>query len=168
MLTHSPTEKDQIATGSASDSASCPAARSAAPLSNSENSVRGLWRVVYLVFAGLFFILALLGAALPGLPTTPFLLLTSFFLARSSTRIHQLLLNNRIFGPMLRHWQRHRTVEPRIKIRAALLVVLSMVFLVVFSSLTTKLLVPVVLLAAVGLLVIYRLPTHRCMDEPNK
>ncbi|NOY28703.1 MAG: DUF454 domain-containing protein [Planctomycetes bacterium] len=49
--------------------------------------------------------LGIIGIALPGLPTTPFLLLTSFFLARSWPRMHQRLLASKLFGPVLRPWK---------------------------------------------------------------
>jgi uncharacterized membrane protein YbaN (DUF454 family) len=77
--------------------------------------VRGPARLVYLLLAGVLFVLAVLGALLPLLPTTPFLLLTSYFLVRSSPSLNQRLLNSRTFGPLLRDWQRHRAVRPHVK-----------------------------------------------------
>lgn len=49
--------------------------------------------------------LGFLGAFLPLLPTTPFLLLAAFFLSRSSPTLHRWLLQNRLFGPVLQRWQ---------------------------------------------------------------
>src|SRR5688572_19661559 len=46
--------------------------------------VHGWRKVVYLLLAGLSLSLGLLGVLLPGLPTTPFVLLGSYFLVRSS------------------------------------------------------------------------------------
>ncbi len=77
--------------------------------------VRGPARLLYLLLAGFFFVLAVLGALLPVLPTTPFLLLTSYFLVRSSPSLNEKLLASRTFGPLLRDWQRHRAVRPHIK-----------------------------------------------------
>lgn len=45
--------------------------------------------------------LGLMGIVTPGLPTTPFILLTAALFAKSSPRLHQKLLNNKITGPYL-------------------------------------------------------------------
>lgn len=78
----------------------------------------GWLRVLHLTLAAVWFSLAVLGAILPGLPCTCFLLLTSYSLCRSSDRLHQRLLNSRLFGPMLRHWREHRAVRPGVKAKA--------------------------------------------------
>ncbi|MEN0110828.1 MAG: YbaN family protein [Planctomycetota bacterium] len=79
---------------------------------------RGWRRVVHLTLAGVWFTLAVLGAILPGLPCTCFLLLCSYSLCRSSRRLHERLLASRWFGPTLRHWRAHRGVRPGVKTRA--------------------------------------------------
>ena len=46
--------------------------------------------------------LGLLGIVTPGLPTTPFILLTGVLFAKSSPRLHQKLLDHKITGPSIR------------------------------------------------------------------
>src|SRR5262245_11916648 len=73
---------------------------------------------------GLLFVgLAALGAVLPILPTTPFLILASACFVRSSPRLNAWLLHTRLFGPMLRDWQHHRRVSRRVKHLAIALIV---------------------------------------------
>ncbi len=69
--------------------------------------------------------LALIGAFLPVLPTTPFLILAAACFVRSSPRFHQRLLANRTFGPYLSQWQRDHTVPPDAKRKAYAMVLLS-------------------------------------------
>ena len=65
---------------------------------------------------GVFFVgLGVLGVALPVLPTTPFLLVAAACFAKSSPELHQKLLNNRIFGPLIRDWQEHRAIPKKAK-----------------------------------------------------
>jgi uncharacterized membrane protein YbaN (DUF454 family) len=60
-------------------------------------------------------LLGAIGVVVPGLPTTPFVLLAAACFVRASPRAHGWLLKNRTFGPMLREWERHRSVSRRVK-----------------------------------------------------
>ncbi len=62
--------------------------------------------------------LGVIGIVLPGLPTTPFVLLAAFAAARGSPRLHTWLRAHRVFGPMIIDWQREGAVSLRAK-RAA-------------------------------------------------
>jgi len=78
------------------------------------NSSRPI-RVVFLGM-GIFFVgLGFLGAFLPLLPTTPFIILAAACFARSSPRFYHWLIDHRIFGPTLREWRQHRTLSRKTK-----------------------------------------------------
>jgi uncharacterized membrane protein YbaN (DUF454 family) len=71
---------------------------------------------VLLIGAGFLFVaLAALGAVLPVLPTTPFLLLAAACFARSSPRFYDWLLRNKLFGPLIREWRATRSIPLRAK-----------------------------------------------------
>ncbi|WP_456633040.1 YbaN family protein [Bradyrhizobium sp. USDA 10063] len=75
-------------------------------------------RRVYLVL-GLFFIaIGFVGAFLPLLPTTPFLILATTCFARSSPRLENWLLSHPRFGPALRAWREHGAIPSRAKLLA--------------------------------------------------
>jgi uncharacterized membrane protein YbaN (DUF454 family) len=67
--------------------------------------------------------LAYLGAILPGLPTTPWVLLASYCFARSSPRLERWLKRSPVFGRLLRDWDEHRGVRRPVKVFAVCLVV---------------------------------------------
>lgn len=69
--------------------------------------------------------LALAGAVLPVLPTTPFLLLAAACFVRSSPGLHRHLLEHRRLGPYLRQWELDRSVPRQAKRRAYAVVVLT-------------------------------------------
>jgi len=117
------------------------------------------WRKYLSIFAaGICLMLAALGAVLPGLPTTPFLLLASYLLIRSSPRLHQKLRNNRLFGPLLRDWETKRAVKRSVKIWS-LVVVAVFLSLSLYLSVFPWYLKAIVLTAAtIGIYVICRLP----------
>ena len=77
------------------------------------------------LFGLLFVALGVIGAVLPILPTTPFLLLALACFANSSPRFHQMLLNNRWFGAALQQWEASRSITRRSKIKAMLMIVLT-------------------------------------------
>ncbi|ARD43382.1 YbaN family protein [Colwellia sp. PAMC 21821] len=78
---------------------------------------------------GIFFVaLAFIGVFLPLLPTTPFLLVAATCFAKSSPRLHKRLLANKVFGPMIYHWQQTRSIPKRAKIIALVSMVLAVVW----------------------------------------
>jgi len=79
-----------------------------------------------LISFGMFFIaLGIIGAVLPILPTTPFLILALTCFANSSPKFHQILLNNPWFGSALQQWEQNRSINKQTKIKAMLLIILS-------------------------------------------
>ena len=65
------------------------------------------WSCVGLAFIGIF---------LPGIPTTPFLIVALWAFAQSSKKFHAWLLNHKRFGPILQNWESHRVVPRKAKI----------------------------------------------------
>jgi len=106
-------------------------------------------------------VLGLIGVLLPGLPTTPFVLLAAACYAKASPRLHAALLSHRLTGPLLRDWEAHRSLTRRTKTVA----VGSMLLMVSFSiwSFQGRLVVQLLLLAlgAIGAWVVLRIPTRR-------
>lgn len=72
-------------------------------------------RWFYLALALFFLVLGIIGAFLPVLPTTPFILLSAWAAARSSPRLLHWLENHTAFGPMIRDWRRGGVVSRRAK-----------------------------------------------------
>ncbi len=60
-------------------------------------------------------VLAGIGTVVPGLPTTPFLLVAAACFAKSSPKLHNWLLTNKVFGPIIKNWQETRTIPKRAK-----------------------------------------------------
>jgi uncharacterized membrane protein YbaN (DUF454 family) len=69
--------------------------------------------------------LGIIGAFVPLMPTTVFLIMAVSCYARSSTRLHQWLLNHRTFGPVLRDWVEHRSMRARPKAIAITVIVVA-------------------------------------------
>lgn len=76
--------------------------------------LRYVWLALGLFFTGLGF----LGYILPGLPGTVFILIAVYFFARSSPRFYNWLLNNKLFGQLIRDWRAGKGIPLRAKIMA--------------------------------------------------
>ncbi len=104
--------------------------------------------------------LGLIGVVLPGLPTTPFVLLAAACYAKASPRLHGWLLNHHFLGPMVRDWEQHRSLTRRTKTVA----IGSMVVMVGLSAWGFRhqpwVLAALLAAAAVGLIVVARIPTR--------
>jgi uncharacterized protein len=82
-----------------------------------------------LITAGIVsLLLGAVGVLLPLLPTTPFLLLSSYCFIRSSERLYQWLIRHRIFGSYIYHYLEYRAVKRNAKIMALLLLWPSLLF----------------------------------------
>ncbi|MCO6458925.1 MAG: YbaN family protein [Pirellulaceae bacterium] len=125
----------------------------------SRSLVRGWRKAAYLTLAAGCFGLGAVGAFLPGLPATPFLLLCSYLLLRSSPRLNAALLRSRLFGPILSDWQLHGGVQRHVKIKAVAAVTLAVAGSVWLSGYAAIPSLVAVSLAGVGIAVILRLPT---------
>jgi uncharacterized membrane protein YbaN (DUF454 family) len=121
-----------------------------------------------LVYVGLGLVLVGLGALgiiLPVLPTTPLLLLASYFFVRSSPRLNERLHRSRLFGPMIRDWQERRAVRPRVKVTAVCVIPVVIMTSAYFGQLSWPLLLLLGGLGLVGFIVVIRLPVIRDEDE---
>ena len=82
-------------------------------------------RTLYIIGGSISLGLAILGIIVPGLPTTPFALLSAYLYAKSSEKLYNWLLNNKVLGPRVKDYHRKKGVTRKSKI-----VVIILLFLV--------------------------------------
>lgn len=105
-------------------------------------------------------LLGIVGIVLPGLPTTPFVLLAGYCFAQASPRLHGWLLRNRLFGAMIRDWESHHCLTRKTKLLAST-VMLTMVFISVWKLSGHPLLqLTIFLLGVIGSFVVWKIPTR--------
>lgn len=72
-------------------------------------------RMIYAALGILCVILAFIGIVLPGLPTTGFVLLASYFFCRSIPAFDRRLRSNKWLGPPLKRFEETRALTARAK-----------------------------------------------------
>lgn len=72
--------------------------------------------------------LAIVGVFIPGLPTVPFLLVALFCFERSSKKYHDMIMNNKYFGPVLQDYYSGKGLTLSIKIKAILFLTCGIAF----------------------------------------
>lgn len=111
-------------------------------------------RLSRLLWAGagsLAVVLGVVGVFLPVLPTTPFMILATGCFAKSSARLYDRLLSNRVFGPLIWRWQTTGTIPTPAKIAAIGLIVVTFTITLVFAVTSLG---PRLILGAIGVGVI--------------
>ena len=77
-------------------------------------------RIVYLCFGFLMLGLGIIGAFLPVMPTTIFIIFAAWFFARSSPKFEARLLADPRFGPLVINWRQRGAIPPRAKLYACI------------------------------------------------
>jgi uncharacterized membrane protein YbaN (DUF454 family) len=90
-------------------------------------------RILWTVLGSFFVAIGGIGAIIPGLPTTLFLILAAACYIRSSQRLYDWLINNKTFGPYLRDYREGKGIPKRAKVLAV-----SMIIVFVFDGVTNK------------------------------
>lgn len=91
-------------------------------------------RLIYLGIGWLFTGLGFVGAFLPIMPTTPFLLVAVWAFSKSSPKLKVWLYTHPKFGPHISNWFDHGCISPKAKFAAVSLMMLSTGFSVLISE----------------------------------
>ena len=75
-------------------------------------------RAIYLLLGLGFTALGVVGAFLPLLPTTVFLILAAACFAKSSPRMEAWILDHKDFGPLVRAWRENGAIPRKAKVLA--------------------------------------------------
>lgn len=126
-------------------------------------------RVLYVIGGTLSLVLAILGIVVPGLPVTPLALLSAYLYAKSSEKLYNWLLNNKLLGPKIKSYQRNKGVTRKGKIGIIFIMLLMVLFssFVVIQNQVIRLVI--LLLGAVGLIVVwFFVPTAQPLQKMIK
>ena len=87
-------------------------------------------KIILIILGTISLAIGVIGIFVPGLPTTAFLLLTAALYMRSSDKLYQKLLANKILGPYITDFQVNKGMTRRTKLHA----IGTMWFMITISS----------------------------------
>ena len=118
-----------------------------------------LAKLMWISLGSLFVGLGAIWVIVPGLPTTPFLILAAACYIRSSQRLYDWLISNKRFGPYLKDYREGKGIPRKAKRLAVAMIVIFVSFSVVFGIEDLTLKIVVGLLGLIGLLyVLFKVP----------
>ena len=121
-----------------------------------------LAKLMWISLGSLFVGLGAIGVIVPGLPTTPFLILAAACYIRSSQRLYDWLISNKRFGPYLKDYREGKGIPRKAKRLAIVMIVVFVGFSVVFGIEDLTLKIAVGLLGLIGLLyVLFKVPVAK-------
>ena len=123
------------------------------------------YKTIWMLAGILALALGMLGVFLPGLPTTPFVLLAATCFAKGSPRWHRWLLSHPYCGPMIRDWEQNRSLPLRIKVLAISLMLLMTSLSIWHFAGQPLLQLGLAVLALIGAAVVLRIPTRNTSLE---
>ena len=119
---------------------------------------------LYFALGWLFFALGAIGAVLPVMPTTVFMLMSLWAFSKSSQRFHDWLYNHRTFGPPLQQWTQNHIIPLKAKLTAIFFMTCSMAYLLAYSTAPIWVIASAAALMIYGAIFILTKPSHPPVD----
>ncbi len=94
----------------------------------------GILNILYTIFGLISLTLGVLGAFLPVLPTTPFLLLSAFFFLRGNMKLYYWLMNHPRLGVYIKNFTIHKAIPLRVKIVSISTLWLTLLYCAIFVT----------------------------------
>lgn len=117
-------------------------------------------KILYVILGTLSLILGIIGIIVPGLPTTPFILLTGYFYFKSSEKLYYWLLNQKYLGKYIRNYKQKGAFSKRTLVYAMILMWVMISASVIFLIKERNIQIIIFVIGIIGTVVMSLLKTH--------
>ena len=119
-------------------------------------------KILWILLGSFFVMIGAIGAVVPGLPTTLFLILAAACYIRSSQRLYDWLIANKTFGPYLKDYREGKGIPRRAKKIALVMMTIFVGYAVLFALDDLIVRIVVLVLGMIGFYyVAYRVPSAK-------
>ncbi len=126
-------------------------------------AVKFAYKTLLFICGWISVILGVIGALLPIIPTTPFLILAAYFFSKSSPRVYSWLTSLPYFGDVILEWEKNKVIRPRVKIWAIGTLVLIFGISIIFTTIHFGL---KIMLACIGIACAIFILTRKSHPDP--
>lgn len=117
-------------------------------------------KVIMICFGTISLCIGVIGIFIPGLPTTPFLLLTAVLYFRSSDRLYQALITNKHLGSYILRFRTEKGMKRGVKLYSVIIMWIMIIASCLFLITSGPLKLVVLVLGTIGTIVmLFILPT---------
>ncbi|TWP28697.1 DUF454 domain-containing protein [Apibacter muscae] len=104
-------------------------------------------KIVWIIFGTISLSLGIIGAFLPILPTTPFLLLTAYCYGKGSEKFHSRLVSSKIYKKYIKECVQERSMTLKQKLILLLFVsFMSITFMIIYQNILIRSILSLVIL----------------------
>jgi len=111
-------------------------------------------KLLYILLGTIALLIGITGVVVPGLPTTPFLLITAWLYLKGSEKLYNRLLRTRIIGNYIREYQNQKGMTLKQKVSSIgvmwFMITISVLFFI--PDITVKIIVLIVGLIGTGVM----------------
>jgi uncharacterized protein len=126
-------------------------------------------KMLYILLGTFALLLGITGVFVPGLPTTPFLLLTAWLYLKGSEKLHNRLLKTKVVGNYIREYQKQKGMTLKQKISSIgvmwFMITLSVLFFI--PDITVKIIVLIVGIIGTAIMG-FVVRTAKICDHPDQ
>ena len=123
-------------------------------------------RTLWIILGSALVAIGAIGAVVPGLPTTVFLILAAACYIRSSQNLYDWLISNKTFGPYLKDYREGKGMPRNAKILAVSMIVLFAGYAALFAIENLWVRVMVAVTGLIGIFyVLYKVPLTEDFDQ---
>ena len=92
-----------------------------------QNSKQKIKKITFIIFGIFSFSLGAIGIVIPGLPTTPFMILSSILFLKSSDKLYVWLTTHKRFGPYVVDFKDGKGITRKTKIYAQTMMIITLI-----------------------------------------
>ena len=131
-----------------------------------EETKNPIAKILWILLGSFFVMIGAIGAVVPGLPTTLFLILAAACYIRSSQKLYDWLITNKTFGPYLKDYREGKGMPRNAKILAVSMIVLFVGYAIIFALEELMLKVFVGLFGMIGIFyIILKVPSSESIGN---